>query len=83
MEEVRHRAQIQKYLILVNLLIPMPDGEEIIIYAVVFIGLFLLGGSIGVACLPPFPGRFFFSGFLLAVFGTGAGSLIINARINR
>ncbi len=61
----------------------MPDVEEIITLAIVFIVLFILGGIIGSASLPPFDGRFFISGFVVAVFGTGAGTVIIRAVINR
>lgn len=53
--------------------------EEIIIYAVVFMVLFFIGGLLGVASLPEFAGRFFISGFLTAIFGTGAGTLFIKA----
>lgn len=55
----------------------MADSEAIVIYAAVFMVLFIIGGLIGSASLPPFEGRFFISGFLIAVFGTGAGTLIL------
>ncbi|GEM_PF-2463326 len=54
------------------------QGEEIIIYAVVFLILFFIGGIVGVISLPEFPGRFFFSGLAVSVFGTGAGFVILN-----
>ena len=46
-------------------------------YAVAFIVLFLIGGFLGMLSLPEFVGRFWLSGFLFAVFGTGSGILII------
>lgn len=58
----------------------MDDVPEIIIFAGVFVALFIIGGTIGCASLPPFQGRFYISGFLFAVFGTGAGYLIIKIR---
>ena len=58
----------------------MSDIEEIIIYAVVFVVLFLIGGAIGCASLPPFEGRFYISGLVFAIFATGAGTLILKAR---
>lgn len=56
---------------------------EIIIFATVFIVLFFIFGVLGTIFLPEFPGRFFISGFLGAVFGTGAGALIIKIIMNR
>ncbi len=50
---------------------------KIIIFAGVFILFFIIGGIIGSASLPEFPGRFFFSGLIVAIFGTGTGALII------
>ena len=61
----------------------MNDGETIIVYAGVFLILFIIGGIIGSASLPEFPGRFFISGLLFAIFGTGAGVLIINFVMKR
>jgi len=54
------------------------QGEEIVVYGAVFLILFFIGGFIGVLSLPEFPGRFFISGLVLGIFGTGAGALIIN-----
>jgi hypothetical protein len=65
-----------------NLIIMVMGAEEIIVYAIVFVGLFIIGGLIGIASLPVFAGRFFISGFLVAVFGTGAGTLFIKAVVH-
>lgn len=54
------------------------QGEEIVIYAVVFLVLFFIGGIVGLMSLPEFPGRFFFSGLAVSVFGTGAGFVVLN-----
>jgi hypothetical protein len=51
--------------------------EEIIIFAVVFIALFFVGGFVGVVSLPEFPGRFYIGGMLAGIFGTGAGAFIL------
>ncbi|MFC1723379.1 hypothetical protein ACFL0V_04520 [Nanoarchaeota archaeon] len=59
------------------------DTETIIVFAVVFLVLFFVGGIIGIVALPEFPGRFFISGFLISVFGTGAGSLILKATFGK
>jgi len=56
----------------------MADAETIVILGIVFVVLFLIGGTIGVISLPTFPGRFFISGILTGIFGTGAGTLIIS-----
>ena len=56
----------------------MADAETIVIYAIVFVVLFLVGGLVGVASLPIFPGRFYVSGLIIGVFGTGAGTLVLN-----
>ena len=53
------------------------QGEEIVVYAVVFLVLFFIGGFIGSLSLPEFPGRFFISGLAMGAFGTGAGVFII------
>jgi len=53
------------------------NTEAAIIFAVVFIILFFLGGLVGLFSLPSFPGRFYLSGLVLAIFGTGAGALIV------
>jgi len=54
------------------------QAEMIIVYAGVFVGLFIIGGLIGLAALPEvIPARFWISGFAIAVFGTGAGTLLI------
>ncbi|MDD4353100.1 MAG: hypothetical protein PHN56_01445 [Candidatus Nanoarchaeia archaeon] len=45
-----------------------------------FIGvvcIFLIGGIIGMASLPAFPGRFFVSGVVLSVIAVGGFSIII------
>jgi hypothetical protein len=53
------------------------QGEEMIVYAGVFLILFFIGGIIGSLSFPEFPGRFFISGLILGAFGTGAGVFII------
>lgn len=58
----------------------MTDIEGIIVYAVVFVVLFLIGGTLGAASFPPFEGRFYISGLVFAIFATGAGTLIFKAR---
>jgi len=55
----------------------MSDSEAIISYGAVFIALFIFGGFIGALSLPSFEGRFFISGLVFAIFGTGAGTLIV------
>ena len=59
------------------------QGEEIAVYAVVFLILFFIGGIIGSLSLPEFSGRFFISGLILAIFGTGAGVFIIKVIFHR
>jgi len=59
------------------------QGEEIIVYAAIFVILFILGGIVGVLFLPPFSGRFYISGLIFGVFGTGAGAVLIKIIINR
>ena len=49
-----------------------------VIYAFVFLFLFIIGGVIGLLTLSGIPYSFWISGFLIAVFGTGAGTLIIS-----
>lgn len=61
----------------------MSDPEEIITLGIAFVVLFFIGGIVGVASLPDFQGRFYLSGLVVASFGTGGGSLIIKAVINR
>jgi len=56
---------------------------EIILFALVFIILFFIGGIVGVTSLPEFPGRFFISGLLVGAFGTGTGALIIKVIFHR
>ncbi|OIO64946.1 hypothetical protein AUJ68_04495 [Candidatus Woesearchaeota archaeon CG1_02_57_44] len=51
--------------------------EEIIVYAIVFVVLFFVGGIIGSLSLPTFPGMFYISGLVFSIFGTGAGIFII------
>lgn len=53
------------------------QGEEILVFAGVFLILFFVGGLIGAASFPPFAGRFFICGFLLGVFGTGTGAFVL------
>ncbi len=50
---------------------------EIVLFALVFVALFFIGGIAGVASLPEFSGRFYLSGLVLGAFGTGAGAFII------
>ena len=57
--------------------------EGIIAFAGIFLILFFIGGIIGSASFPDFPGRFFICGILLAIFGTGAGALIIKVIFHR
>jgi len=52
-------------------------GETIIVYGAVFFVLYVVGGIFGCISLPSFDGRFFISGMLFAIFGTGAGTLIL------
>ncbi len=54
-------------------------SENILVFAIVFLALFFIGGLVGVASLPVFPGRFFISGITSGAFGTGAGTLVIKA----
>lgn len=61
----------------------MVDKETIITYATVFIVLFFVGGIIGTVTLPDFPGRFYIAGLIIGVFGTGAGSIIVNFVFHR
>jgi len=58
-------------------------GQEIIWFAIVFLVLFFIGGILGSLSLPEFSGRFYISGLLFAIFGTGAGALIIKVILNR
>ena len=39
----------------------------------VFFVMFILGGSIGMVSMPDFPGRFFITGLLFAIFSTYSG----------
>lgn len=59
------------------------QGEEIIVYGFVFLVLFLIGGFIGYLSLPEFSGRFFISGLIIGIFGTGAGAFIIRLIVHR
>ena len=59
------------------------QGAEIVVYAVVFVILFFIGGLIGVMSLPKFEGRFFISGLIFSIFGTGAGAFVIKVIFNR
>ncbi len=59
------------------------QGEEIVVYAVVFLGLFFIGGIIGSLSLSEFSGRFFISGLIFAIFGTGAGAFIIKIILHK
>lgn len=54
---------------------------SVVEYAVVFIGCFLFGGIIGQFALPDFPGKFFISGLVFAIFATGAGFLFLSKRL--
>ena len=54
---------------------------QIEIFAIVFVCLFLLGGTIGSLSLPAFAGRFFISGLVFAIFGTGLGKLFISKKL--
>ena len=56
---------------------------EIVLFALVFVALFFIGGIAGVASLPEFPGRFFISGLIIGAFGTGAGAFIIKVIFHR
>lgn len=55
----------------------MADVEGILVYGLVFVVLVIIGGIIGSTSLPPFDGRFYISGIVFAIFGTGAGTLIL------
>ena len=52
-------------------------SDNVMNFAVVFVVLFIVGGIVGSLSLPEFEGKFFISGFVFAVFGTGAGNLIL------
>jgi len=52
--------------------------EEIVVYAVVFAGLFVFGGIVAALELPNIPGIFFIGGMLVGIFGTGAGTFILS-----
>lgn len=52
-------------------------SQAVLINALVFLALLVVGGMIGYLSLPAFQGRFFVSGMLVAIFGTGAGFLIL------
>ena len=60
----------------------MADVEGILVYGLVFVVLVIIGGIIGSISLPPFDGRFYISGIVFAIFGTGAGTLLLKGRIN-
>lgn len=55
-------------------------SEGIVIYAAVFVVLFIIGGFIGSLSFPNFDGVFYLSGLVFSAFGTGAGILIINVK---
>jgi len=55
-------------------MVKMNKGEM----AILFLFIFLIGGLIGTLSLPEFSGRFFISGFVIAVFALGFGRLIIH-----
>ena len=59
------------------------QGEEIVVYAAVFVILFFIGGVIGSFSFPEFPGKFFICGLVLGAFGTGAGAFIIKIILHR
>jgi hypothetical protein len=59
------------------------QGGEILAFAIVFVVLFFIFGIIGSLSLPDFPGKFFISGMVGAIFGTGAGALVIRVIMNR
>jgi hypothetical protein len=59
------------------------ESGEIIIYAILFVILFFVGGIIGSLSLPEFPGRFYISGLIFSAFGTGAGVFVIKLICNR
>lgn len=56
---------------------PSESIIELIVYAMVFIILFFIGGLVGTYSFPNIPGIFYITGLLFAIFGTGAGTLII------
>ena len=53
-------------------------GQNLLGQAIVFIGLFLIGGTIGYFSLPEFMGRFFISGLVFAALGIGVGSFVLH-----
>ncbi len=59
------------------------QGGEIVLYAIVFVVFFIIGGIIGSLSLPEFPGRFYVSGLVFSIFGTGAGIFIIKLVMHR
>lgn len=46
-------------------------GQNLLGQAIIFVGLFFLGGIISVFALPSFTGRFFICGLLFASVGMG------------
>lgn len=66
-----------------KIIINKKGQNEIFRYAVTFIILFIIGGIIGVIFLPHFPGRFYISGLIFGIFGTGAGAVLIKIIFNR
>ena len=59
------------------------SAQDIIIFAIVFIITFFIGGAIAVFTFPSFPGLFYIGGLIFAAFATGVGTLIIRVIINR
>ena len=59
------------------------QGGEILAYAIVFVALFFIGGIIGSLSLPAFEGRFYISGLIFSIFGTGAGVFIFKLVLHR
>lgn len=51
---------------------------NVLSYALVFLVMFFIGGTIGYFCFPQIPGIFFIAGLVFAAFATGAGKLVIN-----
>jgi len=53
------------------------SADDFLAYAIIFLMLFVIGGIIGVIFLPSFTGRFYISGLIFGILGTGAGTIII------
>jgi hypothetical protein len=53
-------------------------GQNMLGQAIIFTGLFFLGGIIGIITLPSFSGRFFISGLIFSGGGMGLIKFVFN-----